>query len=291
MYRKHSTTPQEPSSNGQRRHNRLKKPAPVGEVNGAAPKAVEAGAERIKTANQEPPKTAESSPVAATSEQATSEGQPNTSNGMDLVKPTLVEPEEKAPTQPDQYGMASLLLDPEDGDDLGLVHQTVSLGFGKPKSSWWFRVFPEEPKIVRILTVEEEGEMSKAQYLITPALAKHPSLATERAMRRARLYRCINRAGEVFLWAVKVPGPDGKLDRWNSDAHIIAEAATKEWVRMQPGESTYVKTTCPLATDLPEPTWPAMSFEEIMQLALKDHVIGSIDHPVLQKLLKGAVKK
>jgi hypothetical protein len=204
---------------------------------------------------------------------------------------SLTEPEEKTPAQPDAYDMASLLLDPEDGDDLGLTHETVSVGFCKPKSSWWFRVYPEPPKIVRLLTVEEEGELGKEQYLIAPALARHPKLAMERAMRRARLYRCINRAGEIFLWPVKMAGPDGKLDRWNSDAHLIAEIATKEWVRMSPGESTYLKTTCPLATDLAEPSWPGMPFDEVMQLALRERVITSIDHPVLQKLLKGAVKK
>jgi hypothetical protein len=187
--------------------------------------------------------------------------------------------------------MASLLLDPEDGDDLGLKQETVSVGFCKPKSSWWFRVFKEPPKIVRLLTVEEEGEMGKEQYLITPALAKHPDLAAERAMRRTRLYRCLNRAGEIFLWPVKIAGPDGKLDRWNSDAHVIAEMATREWVRMRPGESTYIKTTCPLATDMPEPDWPDMSFDDVMRLALRERVLTSIDHPVLQKLLKGAVKK
>src|SRR5262249_49352231 len=142
-----------------------------------------------------------------------------------------------------------------------------------------------------LLTVEEEGELGKEQYLITPAVARHPDLAMERAMRRARLYRCINRAGEIFLWPVKMAGPDGKLDRWNSDAHIIAEQATKQWVRMRPGESTYVKTTCSPEAGVPEPNWPTMSFEEVMQLALRDRVITSVDHPVLQKLLKGAVKK
>jgi hypothetical protein len=40
--------------------------------------------------------------------------------------------------------------------------------------------------------------------------------------------------------------------------------------------------------ELPEPTWPELSFAKILEIAFRDFVIRDGDHPVLRKL-RGAM--
>ena len=37
--------------------------------------------------------------------------------------------------------------------------------------------------------------------------------------------------------------------------------------------------------DLGEPEWPSLSFNELLDVAFKDRVISSEDHPIFNKLL------
>jgi hypothetical protein len=38
------------------------------------------------------------------------------------------------------------------------------------------------------------------------------------------------------------------------------------------------------SNDLPEPSWPEVSFKEILRIAFKDNYIETPDHPVLRRL-------
>jgi hypothetical protein len=40
--------------------------------------------------------------------------------------------------------------------------------------------------------------------------------------------------------------------------------------------------------DISAPNWPDISFEEILKVAFRDHIVDSIDHPLV-KQLRGAV--
>ncbi len=44
------------------------------------------------------------------------------------------------------------------------------------------------------------------------------------------LYIAINRSGILFVWPIKLPGPDGKLDQWNLSAHEASGMAQNKWV-------------------------------------------------------------
>jgi hypothetical protein len=36
--------------------------------------------------------------------------------------------------------------------------------------------------------------------------------------------------------------------------------------------------------NLPEPEWPELDFQEIMEIACKDRFIKSLDHPVIKRI-------
>jgi len=41
-------------------------------------------------------------------------------------------------------------------------------------------------------------------------------------------------------------------------------------------------------SNLPDPEWPDLSFQDILQIAFRNHIVDHADHPVVQRL-RGAV--
>ena len=98
------------------------------------------------------------------------------------------------------------------------------------------------------------------------------------------LMTAINRQGTLFLWPVRLPGADGKIDTWSRSAMDAAEYATKQWVRVQSNMSLGAYEVLAATADLPEPEWPATDFRELLRVAFRDRHITSADHPVIQRL-------
>ena len=87
---------------------------------------------------------------------------------------------------------------------------------------------------------------------------------------------------------MKLPGPDGKYNEWHRSSAEAAEIAMRKWVRLTANMSLGAYEVFEATGDLPEPTWPDLPFQEILKIAFRDHIIDSVDHPVVQRL-RGAV--
>ena len=79
-------------------------------------------------------------------------------------------------------------------------------------------------RLLLLIELKEDREV----YLVTPAMAA--SLPGE--FSPATLYLGINRQGVAFIWPVKLPGPDGKVNSWHQSAAEAAELAMSCWIRM-----------------------------------------------------------
>jgi hypothetical protein len=88
----------------------------------------------------------------------------------------------------------------------------------------------------------------------------------------------------LHLWPVKQPSPDGKHNEWHRSAAEAAERAMKKWVRVTASMSLGAYEISEASGDLPEPVWPDISFEEILKIAFRDHIVDSVDHPLVQRL-------
>jgi hypothetical protein len=100
-----------------------------------------------------------------------------------------------------------------------------------------------------------------------------------------RLVLVIDRQNELRLWPLRLPGPDGREDDWMSSALAVAEQAKTGWVRLVAGNNGYQSITT--AATIPEPTWPTMTLDEILDLAFAKKRIRTMDDPVLRRLLTG----
>src|SRR5262245_34601773 len=94
----------------------------------------------------------------------------------------------------------------------------------------------------------------------------------------------MNRQNVLFVWPVRLPGPDGKLDDWNRSALEAAAMAETQWVRVASNIPLGAYDVFTATANWPEPSWPDLTLEEILRVAFKKRSIESLDDPTLKRL-------
>lgn len=174
--------------------------------------------------------------------------------------------------------LTSLRLPQNFGASAGVKKVITTVPVRKPGNQTFVRVHPgaDWSMAALILQLKEDGEC----YFVMPTLAG--DLAQE--VRAKQLYTYVGRDGNVALWPVNLPGDDGRLDQWSQSAHSAAEMAKTSWVRLVANRhvGAYDVYEAPNVSD--EPVWPELTFREVLNLAFKDRLITSLDHPIVKRL-------
>jgi hypothetical protein len=178
----------------------------------------------------------------------------------------------------DSFDFEKLRLSQNFSELAGVKKAIITIPVRKPNRQEFIRVRPgEEWRLeTAVLELKEERET----YLVDNTL--WPILANEIVPKV--LFTTINRQNILSLWPVRLPGEDGRLDRWNRSALEAAELAQKRWIRLSANMSLGAYEVHTAEADFPEPEWPEISFKEILKIAFKDNFIRTSDHPVIQKL-------
>jgi hypothetical protein len=121
---------------------------------------------------------------------------------------------------------------------------------------------------------------SSLVYLISPDLLPH--LPGEAVIKL--LVTTVTCHGAVLLWPIKLPNERGWLDEWNKTALEASKLAMTTWIRLVPEKSAGNYTVLEALNAFPEPRWPDLSLEQLLELAFKDRFIDSMDHAVLRRL-------
>ena len=185
------------------------------------------------------------------------------------------------PVQPDPFSnLEELRVSQDHLEAVGLKKQLITVPVRKPSKEWFVRVHPDPDYRLETAVVElkDEGEI----YLVDKSL--WPELACESTFHYKAFFTAISRPGNVpFLWPVRMPGEDGRLDSWNESATSIA---TKEWTRCVSNRylGAYEPQIASASDSWGEPQWPDMPFNELLRLAFKNAFINTVDHPVLRRL-------
>jgi hypothetical protein len=180
---------------------------------------------------------------------------------------------------PDPFDPAALRLS-HDFAALGVKKALLTVPVRKPDKSWFVRVHPADDYELqtRLIELKEDRET----YLVAPAL--WPDLAAEATFSPRALFTAINRQGVLFLWPIRLPGADGKVDAWSQSALEAALRARRGWVRVAANMALGAYDVWQATGELGEPDWPDKPFRELLALAFKGKLIDSLDHPVLRKL-------
>ena len=185
------------------------------------------------------------------------------------------------PEPPDPFDPATLHLGADYSEGLGVRKVISTVPVRKPNKSEWFQVRPGTEWRLQTAVLEVEAGVDRAVYLV----AKHlwPDLSGEIAP--ALVLTCTNRVGDLFLWRVKLPGPDGRSNTWTESALRIAQAAETTWCRMVSDTTNGHYTHFEPAAELPDPAWPpGLTFHQILKIAFRDKFIEAADHPILRQL-------
>jgi hypothetical protein len=191
----------------------------------------------------------------------------------------MIDAPETNPT-PNPFDPASLRLDQSFADTVGVKKLLTTVPIRKPNRQEFVRVHPDPVYRLTpaaIIEVKEDREF----YLVRrDIIAAVPGEYVP-----ASLFTAINRQGTLFLWPVKLPNLDGRLNAWHRSAAEAAERAMKKWVRVASSMSLGAYEIFEASGDLPEPVWPEFSFQEILKIALRERIVDRPDHPLVQKLL------
>ncbi|HTU19232.1 MAG TPA: hypothetical protein VMG10_14320 [Gemmataceae bacterium] len=193
------------------------------------------------------------------------------------------------PTKPtNPFSREALRLDNNYAALLKTETHQHSIAVDKPPSEVWFRVHPDrnedgEEFFFDTYLLHLKNGPDRGVYQVSADLL--PYLSGEKSLKPTRLVLCIDRQGELRLWPLRLPGPDGREDDWMSSALAIAEKAKQQWVRLIAGANGYKSQTT--SADLPEPVWPTQTFDEILDIAFAKRRIAKESDPILRRLREG----
>lgn len=177
-----------------------------------------------------------------------------------------------------EIDLNSLKLSQDFNLDVGIKKELITVPVRKPDKQWFIQVHPNEEYSLStaVLELKEDNET----YIVDPSL--WTELQAEIIPKK--LLCCINMQGNVFLWPIRLPGLDGKLDDWNRSALEAAQHATGTWCRVMSNRSLGTYEVLKAMSEGPEPKWTEKSFSEIFNIAFKGKFITSMDHIVVKKL-------
>lgn len=161
---------------------------------------------------------------------------------------------------------------------VGVKKAFLTIPIRKPSREWFIRTNPALRIETCVLELKEDREV----YLVSPDL--WTELVAESTFGTRALYGAINRQGVFFVWPVRLPGADGKLDDWNRSALEAASMAETRWIRVASNMSLGAYEVFEAQADWPEPEWPEISLGDILRTAFKGRVVETLDHPVLKRL-------
>lgn len=176
------------------------------------------------------------------------------------------------------FDLAELRLTQDFGAMAGVKKLITTIPVRKPHKQDFVRIRPEDAYQINTAVIELKED--RETYLVAPDMWNElPGEVVPKIFLTG-----MTRQGVLFLWPIRLPGPDGRHDDWNRSALEAAELAKTKWVKVISNMSLGGYEVFEATGELPDPEWPDLSFEEIVKIAFKDRYIERMDHPVIRRL-------
>jgi hypothetical protein len=179
---------------------------------------------------------------------------------------------------PDPFAPENLRLDQSFTETVSVKKLFTTIPVRKPGRQVFFRVHPDPAyrEMFPIIDLKDDRE----EYIVASGMVS--DLATE--LVHKQLCLAITRQGTVFFLPLRFPGPDGKDMEWWKSLREHAKRAQEHWVRVIPNQELGAYEALQAADTLSDPEWPDLKFWDLIKIAFKDHLITSLDHPVVKRL-------
>lgn len=181
---------------------------------------------------------------------------------------------------PDPFDVSNLTLSQDFQSAAGVKKVLNTIPVRKPSKEWFVRTHPDTSFHINTCVVElkEDNEL----YLVDPSL--WTELAGESTFGPRALITTINRQNVLFLWPIRLPNSDGRIDDWNRSALDASQIAKEKWVRVQSNRSLGAYEVFEATGNCGDPSWEVPKFSELLRIAFKDKFIRDLEHPVLRRL-------
>lgn len=163
-----------------------------------------------------------------------------------------------------------------EGQDVRRV--LVSVLVRKPHRQEFIRTHPDPEMWLEGALLEFREE--RQHYLVDPVLA--PYLPGEAVAKL--LIPTLTNHGALFLWPIRLPNEQGRLDEWNSVALEASDRAKTKWVRLMANMPAGTYDVLEAASQFPDPNWPETTLQQLLEIAFKGRVIDTMDHAALRRL-------
>jgi hypothetical protein len=182
---------------------------------------------------------------------------------------------------PDPFDVEALRLSQDFEEMAGVRRLLTTVPVRKPhKQEWiWVHPDPDYHGTFAVIELKEDREY----YLITPQIARE--LPDE--LTRVTIFTAINGSNVIFLWPVKLPAPDGRINEWHESARAAAELGMTQRIQVRANMALGAYETSVSSHQGPafHPKWPDQPFKELLRIAFKNgRLISSLDHPVVKTL-------
>lgn len=178
----------------------------------------------------------------------------------------------------DPFDLALLRLDQSFTESAGVKKLLTTVPVRKPGQQDFVRVHHDEKFRETVAMIELKDD--REYYLLPKKIATE--LPGEFVM--VTLFTTINRQGVVSLWPVRLPTPDGRRNIWHQSAMEAAQLAMTRWVRVKANMALGAYEIFEAASTIPDPTWPPITFQELLRIAFRHQYVDSINHPVVDRL-------
>ena len=209
-------------------------------------------------------------------EEVAKQGETTNEAGTEEHEESAVTPEQESDSPKSASDFARFGLSQNYTEMISVEERVMSIPVRRPPKQMFIRVHPQ----ISFMTFLLESEHDRQTYLVEPHL--HAELARELVAKK--LHLAIDRENNIFLWKIKLPGPDGTLDSWNKSAHVAAATAVNDWVRVVANMQLGAYDVISAGGQIPEPSWPDLALDEILSIAFEGCIIDSIDHDVVRRL-------
>lgn len=170
-----------------------------------------------------------------------------------------------------------------DGNAVKKARLNLKVGKPTPEDYFMIKAGPEFTVDVMLHEDKESRDNINRTYLVDPEVV--PYLWDRNACKSARIFYGITSTGKIFLSDVGLPKPGQTLNAFNSTRLSAYEIAKNEFIAIVAGDAGY-DVKYPMGK-FPDPIWPEeyTSIEPLIDLAYKDRVIETLEHPIVKRIL------
>ena len=176
------------------------------------------------------------------------------------------------------FNLEALRLNQSFDDTIGVKKVFTRIPIRKPSKTEFFRTRPEPEWRFRtsILDMKQDGEV----YVVVAGVS-HEVAAL---LRPVELHVAVDRNNNPFLIPVPLPSADGRRNSWHDSLAIAVNESFISWVRITSNMNLGSYDLHVATGIIPEPIWPDLTFDALLEVAFRGKVIDSPDHPVILQL-------